>query len=170
VNLRIDFSINFFNLSHLFAYASSQRSPHSAGHGGATTLMRLVKLFTSKCYRVTDTLANGSTKSMVNLNFLTKPVHLQVVGEWARRSRAFTPLRLSLGERCSEFSSALAFRTVKRAEARAPDGTDNFGMPRHEAPVISHRFPQSGAVQAGRYLQTVSPFESITAHKPFGLA
>src|SRR5438067_1814735 len=40
----------------------------------------------------------------------------------------------------------------------------------HETPVISHGYLQSGAVLVGTYLQAVSPFESITAHKPFGLA
>ena len=34
--------------------------------------------------------------------------------------------------------------------------------------VIPHRFLQSGAALVGRYLQTVSPFESITARKLFG--
>ena len=54
VNLRIDFSINFFSISHLFANALSQRFPHVAAHE-ATKLMRSVKLFTSKStyrYRV----------------------------------------------------------------------------------------------------------------------
>src|SRR2546425_3950813 len=32
VNLRIDFSINFFSLSHLVAYALTQRSPHFAAY------------------------------------------------------------------------------------------------------------------------------------------
>src|SRR6185369_1535264 len=42
----IDFSINFSSLSHLFAAALSQRSPHLAAHRAAT-LMRSVQSFTS---------------------------------------------------------------------------------------------------------------------------
>ena len=54
VNLLIDFSINFFPISHLYANALSQRSTHVAAHE-ATKLMRWVELFTSKStyrYRV----------------------------------------------------------------------------------------------------------------------
>src|SRR5436190_1489450 len=42
----IDFSINFSSLSHLFATALSQRWPHLAVRGAATS-MRSVKSFTS---------------------------------------------------------------------------------------------------------------------------
>ena len=75
-------------------------------------------------------------------------VHSQVVGNGSRRSRRFAS-RCATG---SEFPTALLFRTVKRAEARAPNGSDNFGMHRSWRILISPLADRGPSRSAAAYL------------------